>query len=99
MPPDLPREARPPRPRAVKCAVNRTRLSSPRRAGCRDSRSGRMIRIGGAIDTDLVALGRLFDEYRQFYKLPGDLEKSTRYRSARLSAGESIVLVAVDDGD
>jgi ribosomal protein S18 acetylase RimI-like enzyme len=58
-----------------------------------------MIRIRGALDPDLPALGRLFDEYRQFYKLPGDLEKSTRYLSARLSAGESIVLVAVDDAD
>ena len=58
-----------------------------------------MIRIRGATDTDLPDLGRLFDEYRQFYKLPGDLEKSTRYLSARLSAGESIALVAVDDGD
>jgi ribosomal protein S18 acetylase RimI-like enzyme len=56
-----------------------------------------MIRIRGAFDSDLPALGRLFDEYRQFYRLPADLEKSTSYLTARLRALDSTVLVAVDD--
>jgi ribosomal protein S18 acetylase RimI-like enzyme len=58
-----------------------------------------MISIRGVTDSDLSALGRLFDEYRQFYQLPSDLEKSTRYVSARLNARDSVVLVAVDEPD
>ncbi|MBV9316419.1 MAG: GNAT family N-acetyltransferase [Gammaproteobacteria bacterium] len=56
-----------------------------------------MIRIRGAIDSDLPTLGRLFDQYRQFYRLPGDLEKSTTYLTSRLRALDSTVLVAVDE--
>lgn len=58
-----------------------------------------MIRIRGVIDSDLPALGELFDEYRQFYALPSDLEKSTSYLAARLRAHDSTVLVAVDEAD
>jgi len=58
-----------------------------------------MIRIRGTTDSDLSALGRLFDDYRQFYKLPSDLEKSSSYLNARLDARDSIVLVAVDESD
>ncbi len=56
-----------------------------------------MICIRAATDADLPALGRLFDEYRQFYQLPADLEKSSGYLAARLRAGDSTVLVAIDD--
>ncbi|MGN6452983.1 MAG: GNAT family N-acetyltransferase [Steroidobacteraceae bacterium] len=58
-----------------------------------------MIRIRGATDSDVSPLGRLFDDYRQFYKLPSDLDKSTGYLNARLDAHDSIVLVAVDESD
>jgi ribosomal protein S18 acetylase RimI-like enzyme len=58
-----------------------------------------MIRIREATDSDLSALGRLFDDYRQFYKLPSDLERSTSYLNARLDARDSIVLLAVDESD
>lgn len=58
-----------------------------------------MISIRGVTDSDLSALGRLFDEYRQFYHLPSDPERSTRYVSARLVARDSVVLVAVDEPD
>src|SRR5215469_12497115 len=56
-----------------------------------------MIRIREAASADLPALGRLFDEYRQFYKLPTDVERATEYITTRLAAGESVVLVAVDE--
>ncbi len=58
-----------------------------------------MIRLRDARDSDLTALGRLFDAYRQFYQLPSDLEKSTSYLEARLGARDSIVLVAIDAAD
>ncbi len=56
-----------------------------------------MIRTREAISGDLPAIGKLFDEYRQFYKLPADLEKATRYVTARLAARDSVVLVAEDE--
>ena len=55
-----------------------------------------MVRIRDATKRDLPALGKLLDEYRQFYKLPTDVDKATGYLEARLAAGDSVVLVAVD---
>jgi ribosomal protein S18 acetylase RimI-like enzyme len=56
-----------------------------------------MVRIREAISDDLPALGKLFDEYRQFYHLPTEVEKATAYLKARLLAGESVVLIAADE--
>ena len=56
-----------------------------------------MTQIREARSGDLPALGRLFDEYRQFYKLPTDVDKATGYLEARLAAGDSVVLVAADE--
>jgi ribosomal protein S18 acetylase RimI-like enzyme len=56
-----------------------------------------MIRVREAVSSDLPALGRLFDEYRQFYKLPTDVGKATSYIGARLGAGDSVALVAADE--
>jgi len=58
-----------------------------------------MIRIRAAASYDLPALGRLFDEYRQFYKLPTEVERATEYIRARLAAGDSVVLVAADESE
>jgi ribosomal protein S18 acetylase RimI-like enzyme len=58
-----------------------------------------MIHVREASSRDLPALGRLFDEYRQFYKLPKDVERATGYITARLAAGDSIVLVAADEAE
>jgi len=58
-----------------------------------------MARIREAHAEDLPALGRLFDEYRQFYKLPTELERATEYIRARLAAGDSVVLVAADESE
>jgi ribosomal protein S18 acetylase RimI-like enzyme len=56
-----------------------------------------MIRVRETVSSDLPALGRLFDEYRQFYKLPTDVAKATSYIGARLAAGDSVALVAADE--
>jgi ribosomal protein S18 acetylase RimI-like enzyme len=56
-----------------------------------------MVRIREATAGDLAVLGRLFDEYRQFYKLPADMEKATAYLKARLAARDSVLLVAADE--
>lgn len=56
-----------------------------------------MVRIREAISDDLPALGKLFDEYRQFYRLPSEAEKATAYLKARLTARESLVLIAADE--
>jgi len=58
-----------------------------------------MNRIREAESRDLPALGKLFDEYRQFYKLPTDLDKATGYLETRLAARDSVVLVADDDSE
>src|SRR5215472_13183430 len=58
-----------------------------------------MTHIRDANSGDLPALGRLFDEYRQFYKLPRDVERATAYITARLAAGDSVVLVAADESE
>jgi GNAT superfamily N-acetyltransferase len=56
-----------------------------------------MARIREANSGDLHSLGRLFDEYRQFYELPTDVAKATDYIRARVAAGDSVVLVGADD--
>jgi len=43
---------------------------------------------------DLPAVGRLFDQYRQFYKQPPDLTLACRFIAERFERGESVVLVA-----
>lgn len=42
----------------------------------------------------LNALSELFDQYRQFYQQPADLERARTFLAARLQANESIVFVA-----
>jgi len=58
-----------------------------------------MIHIREASAGDLPVLGKLFDEYRQFYRLPSDLEKATAYLKDRLGGRDSVVLVAADEGE
>ena len=58
-----------------------------------------MNRIREAESRDLPPLGRLFDEYWQFYKLPTDVGKATAYLKARLAARDSVVLVADDTNE
>lgn len=44
---------------------------------------------------DLDALVPLFDDYRQFYGQPADLERSREWLRSRLRMGESIAFVAM----
>lgn len=41
----------------------------------------------------------LFDAYRQFYKLPPDPEKGRKFLSERLSRSESVVFLALIEGE
>ncbi len=43
---------------------------------------------------DIPAIAELFDLYRQFYAQPADLPLATRFIEARLTHGESVILVA-----
>ncbi|MCI1144954.1 GNAT family N-acetyltransferase [Stenotrophomonas maltophilia] len=47
---------------------------------------------------DLEQLAVLFDEYRQFYAQPTDLGLAKRFMRSRLSEGDSLVLVAENEG-
>lgn len=52
--------------------------------------------VGGGGDADLVA--PLFDLYRQFYEKPPNLEVARTFLRDRLEAGESVILIAEDEG-
>ncbi|EMT5434751.1 MULTISPECIES: GNAT family N-acetyltransferase [Stenotrophomonas] len=54
-------------------------------------------RVASAEDLEQVAM--LFDKYRQFYAQPADLPLARQFMHARLSEGDSLVLVAEADGD
>jgi ribosomal protein S18 acetylase RimI-like enzyme len=56
-----------------------------------------VLSIREALNSDLPELGKLFDEYRQFYDLPADLRRATEYMKARLAAQDSVLLVADDN--
>jgi GNAT superfamily N-acetyltransferase len=47
---------------------------------------------------DLDALVPLFDAYRQFYEQPSDLNVARRFLTDRLEGGESIIFMAIRDG-
>src|SRR5262245_32046221 len=88
------------RPKRSRGRPRRRRLRTAGRVpSCGEAISGErgMTHIREASSGDLPALGRLFDEYRQFYKLPTDVERATEYITARLAARDSVVLVAVDE--
>lgn len=46
---------------------------------------------------DIVAVGSMFDSYRQFYGMRPDLQSATAYIHARLTNQESVILVAHND--
>jgi ribosomal protein S18 acetylase RimI-like enzyme len=52
------------------------------------------VRLAGK--KDLPALALLFDAYRRFYDMPGDLERARAYLRARLEKSESVIFVAAD---
>ena len=48
---------------------------------------------------DLDAVAPLFDAYRQFYSQPSDVQRARDYLQARMTLGESVVLLAQRDGE
>jgi len=58
-----------------------------------------MITIRKATIDDLGAVAPLFDLYRQFYGQPSDPGAALDFLRARMEAGESTILLAVDEGD
>lgn len=57
------------------------------------------LRIVRATSKDIDPAARLFDAYRQFYGERTDLAAARRFLRERLSAGESIVFLARQDGE
>lgn len=49
--------------------------------------------------TDLKVLAPLFDAYRRFYRMPGDLEGARRFLRERMERDESVVFVAFENGN
>ena len=56
-----------------------------------------MNRIIKAESRHLDELGRLFNPYRVFYEEADDLEKASKYISARFNEGDSMIFVAEND--
>lgn len=56
--------------------------------------AGSEIRRAGLADLDLIV--PLFDEYRQFYRQPPDLEITRCFLFERLERNESVIFVAID---
>ncbi len=72
--------------RALVSAVLRFALSSA-------LRMLKMI-VRTATSSDLDALAKLFDAYRQFYQQPADVVAARSFLAARMAAQESVILVA-----
>jgi GNAT superfamily N-acetyltransferase len=49
-----------------------------------------------ATPADLDTAAPLFDAYRQFYERPPDLDLARRFLGERLSAGDTVLLLALD---
>ncbi len=47
--------------------------------------------------SDLDDLAVMFDQYRQFYEQPADAERARSYLVARMTQGESVLLIARDE--
>ena len=58
-----------------------------------------MNRIIKAESRHLDELGRLFNHYRVFYEEADDLEKASKYISARFNEGDSMIFVAENDDE
>ncbi len=54
--------------------------------------------IRQATAADLDALAVLFDDYRQFYGQPGDLEGARNFLAERFERSESVIFIAQDEG-
>src|ERR1035438_5990514 len=57
------------------------------------------IEVVQATPADVGAVAPLFDAYRQFYQKPSNEEAARRFLFARLSKGESVLFLALDQRD
>jgi len=57
------------------------------------------IEVAQATPSDVGAVARLFDAYRQFYKKPSNEEAARRFLFARLSKSESVLFLALHNHD
>lgn len=57
------------------------------------------ISIRMASESDLTKLAQLFDDYRQFYKQPADIERARDFIGERLTRNDSWLLVAQSQDD
>jgi ribosomal protein S18 acetylase RimI-like enzyme len=51
-----------------------------------------------AVSNDVDAIAPLFNAYRQFYEQPDDLKLASTFIGERLAQGDSIILLAEDQG-
>ena len=49
--------------------------------------------------TNIKQVGKLFNQYRQFYKYKSNINKSTKYISERINNKESIIFIAITNKD
>jgi len=57
------------------------------------------LEIYQATIADINGVATLFDQYRQFYQQPSDLEGAKSYIKERLSKKESIIFIVKNDGN
>lgn len=58
-----------------------------------------MIVIRPASEQDLSTVAWLFDQYRQFYKQASDPDGAVQFLQERLTRKESVLLLALEDGE
>ncbi|WP_052323945.1 GNAT family N-acetyltransferase [Flavihumibacter sp. ZG627] len=58
-----------------------------------------MITIRQATIDDIPTVAYLFDKYRQWYKQAADLEGAIDFLQSRTENGESVILVAMEEGE
>ncbi len=58
-----------------------------------------MITIRQATIDDIPTVAYLFDKYRQWYKQEADIEGATEFLQSRTENGESVILVAMEEGE
>jgi GNAT superfamily N-acetyltransferase len=57
------------------------------------------VKVRQATVDDLDLIVPLFDAYRQFYRQPSDTERARRFLLERFEHNQSVIFLALDDGD
>jgi ribosomal protein S18 acetylase RimI-like enzyme len=58
-----------------------------------------LLEIRKATESDAASIALLFDAYRVFYKQPSDLPAAFEFISQRIAADESVIFIALIDGE